>query len=300
MRFSFWPGASQPWSEILSAAQHAEQVGFAGVWCSDHFMPFQGDDSGPVNECWTTLAGLAAAVPRVRIGSIVAGNTYRHPAVLAKQAATVDQISGGRCVLGLGAGWQENEHVAYGLEYSTVKGRLDMLDEACAVITSLLRNERTTFAGAHYQLDNAPLAPKPVNARLPLLIGGGGEQRTLRIAARWADEWNVWGDPALMAQKGAVLDGHCAAIGRDAAEIERSAVALLFLGDDEKWLAGLRERDLGRPAIIGTPAQVVEIVQRYVEVGVDEIIVPDFTLPDPARKRDTLSQFMAEVAPAFA
>ena len=175
-----------------------------------------------------------------------------------------------------------------------------MLDEACAVITSLLRNDRTTFAGAHYQLDNAPLAPKPVNAHLPLLIGGGGEQRTLRIAARWADEWNVWGEPALMAQKGAVLDGHCAAIGRDPAEIERSAVALLFLGDDEKWLAGMRERDLGRPAIIGTPAQVVEIVQSYVDVGVNEIILPDFTLPDPARKRDTLSQFMAEVAPAFA
>ena len=299
MRFSFWPGASQPWSEILSAAQHAERVGFAGVWCSDHFMPFQGDSGGPVNECWTTLAGIAAAVPRVRVGSIVAGNTYRHPAVLAKQAATVDQISDGRCVLGIGAGWQENEHTAYGLEYSTVKGRLDMLEEACAVITSLLRNDRTTFDGAHYRLQDAPLAPKPVNPRLPLLVGGGGEQRTLRIAARYADEWNVWGDPALMAAKGAVLDKHCETIGRDPAEIERSAIALMFLGDDEAWLAGMRGRDLGRPAIIGTPAEVVDIVQAYAAAGVDELIVPDFTMPDPARKRDTLSQFMAEVAPAL-
>lgn len=297
MRFSFWPGASQPWSEILGATQHAERVGFEGVWVADHFMPFVGDVGGPVNECWTVLAGLAAAVPRLRIGSIVAGNTYRNPAVLAKQAVTVDQISGGRCVLGIGAGWQENEHVAYGIEYSTVKGRLDRLDEACAIITSLLRNARTTFEGAHYRVLDAPLEPKPVNPRMPLLVGGGGEQRTLKIAARWADEWNVWGDPALLAHKGAVLEGHCEAIGRDPAEIRRSAIALVFLGTDQDWLAKMRERDHGRPTIIGTPAEVVEIVNGYAAVGVGELLVPDFTMPDPARKREILSMWMEEVAP---
>jgi F420-dependent oxidoreductase-like protein len=299
MRFSFWPAPSNPWSETLSACQHAERVGFEGIWFSDHFMPFQGPIDGPIHECWTALAGLAAAVPRVRIGSIVSGNTYRHPAVLAKQAATVDHIAGGRVVLGLGAGWQENEHIAYGLDYSTVKGRLDRLDEACAVITSLLRTERTTFAGEHYQLVDAPLSPKPVNPALPLLIGGGGEQRTLKIAARWADEWNIWGEPPLMAHKGAILERHCEAIGRDPAEISRSAIALLFLSDDEAYVAKMRARDHGRATLIGTPAQAVEIIHQYAAAGVDELIVPDFTMPDPVRKRETMEQFMNEVA-AFA
>lgn len=300
MKFSFWPGPSNPWSETLSASQHAERLGFDGIWFSDHFMPFQGSIDGPIHECWTALAGLAAAVPRVRIGSIVTGNTYRHPAVLAKQAATVDHISGGRVVLGLGAGWQENEHRAYGIEYSTVKGRLDRLDEACAVITSLLRQDRTTFEGEHYRLQDAPLQPKPVNPHLPLLIGGGGEQRTLRIAARWADEWNIWGEPPLMAAKGAVLERHCEAIGRDPGEIHRSAIALLFLGDDTAWLDKMRARDHGRATIIGTPDEVIDIVHAYEAAGVDELIVPDFTMPDPARKRETLEQFMTEVATRLA
>jgi len=195
MQFGFWPNASQAWPDILDGAAHAEQTGWDSVWIADHFLPFTEDTSGPVHECWALLAGLAVAVPRVRLGSLVVGNTYRHPAVLAKQAASVDHLSGGRLVLGLGAGWQENEHVAYGIEYSTVQGRLDRLEEACAVITSLLRQDRSTSAGTHYQLQDAPLAPKPVGS-LPLLIGGGGEQRTLRIAAQYADEWNTWGRTA--------------------------------------------------------------------------------------------------------
>ena len=117
MRFSFWPGAGQPWPEILAASKHAAATGWDGVWFADHFMPFQGDIGEPIHECWTVLAGLAAAVPLVRLGSIVTGNTYRNPAVLAKQVATVDHISGGRVILGLGAAWQESEHVAYGIDY---------------------------------------------------------------------------------------------------------------------------------------------------------------------------------------
>lgn len=296
MRFSFWPNPRSDWSEILGSCQHAERVGYDGIWLSDHFMPFVGDLDGPVHECWTGLAGLAAAVPRVRIGSIVAGNTYRHPAVLAKQATTVDHIAGGRCVLGIGAGWQENEHVAYGIEFSTVKGRLDRLEEACEVIVSLLRDERTNFDGRYYQLKDAPLFPKPVNPKLPLLIGGGGEQRTLRIAARFADEWNIWGEPDLMAAKGAVLERHCETIGRDPGEIHRSAIALMFLSDDEAWVKDMRGRDHGRATIIGTPAQMVERLHAYQAAGVSELIVPDFTMPDPARKRETIEKFMVEVA----
>jgi F420-dependent oxidoreductase-like protein len=297
VRFSFWPTAGQPWSEILDVARHAEATGWDGVWFADHFMPFAGDVGGPMQECWTVLAALAAAVPRVRLGSMVTGNTYRHPAVLAKQVATVDQISGGRVVLGLGAGWQENEHVAYGIEYDTVKGRLDRFDEACAVITSLLREERTTFDGEHYALRDAPLSPKPVRGHLPLLVGGGGERRTLRIAARWADEWNVWGTPELLRHKSDVLARHCEALGRDPATISHSANALLFLSTDEDWLEGHRGRDHGRAAIVGTPAEVVEICAAYAAVGVDELVVPDFTLGDPARKRATMDLFLGEVAP---
>ena len=299
MRFSFWPGAGQPWTEIQSAAQHAERTGWDGVWFADHFMPFEGDSTLPIQECWTVLAGLAASVPRVRLGSIVTGNTYRHPAVLAKQVATVDQISGGRVTLGLGAAWQESEHAAYGIEYPTARGRLDRLDEACAVITSLLREERTTFTGRHYQLVDAPLSPKPVQEHLPLMVGGGGEQRTLRIAARWADMWNVWGTPELLAHKCSVLDRHCVDLGRDPASIGRSANALLVISTDPAWVAARRDRPYGRATIVGTPPEVVDIVGQYRDVGISELILPDFTLPDPARKRDALDLFITEVAPHF-
>jgi F420-dependent oxidoreductase-like protein len=298
MQFGFWPNASQAWPDILEGAAHAERTGFDGVWIADHFLPLTEDTSGPVHECWALLAGLAVAVPRVRLGSLVVGNTYRHPAVLAKQAASVDHLSGGRLVLGLGAGWQENEHVAYGIEYPSVKARLDRLEEACAVITSLLRQDRSTSEGAYYRLQDAPLAPKPVGS-LPLLVGGGGEQRTLRIAARYADEWNTWGTPDLLAHKGAVLERHCADVGRDPATIRHSANALLFLSEDESWLAPRRDRDVGRPTIVGTPAEVIDIVAAYAEAGVDELIIPDFNLGPPSRRRDTMELFMNEVASRF-
>src|SRR3954468_3575877 len=135
MEFGFWPSSAQSWSEICALAAHAESTGWDSVWFADHFMPFMGDIEGPMQECFWVLAGLAMAVPRVRLGSLVAGNTYRHPAVLAKQAVTIDQLSGGRLVLGLGAGWQENEHQAYGIELGSVKERLDRFEEACQVVT---------------------------------------------------------------------------------------------------------------------------------------------------------------------
>ncbi len=298
MRFGFWANASQPWPDLVAGAQHAEATGWDGVWIADHFMPNTEDGRGPVHECWTLLAGLAAAVPRVRLGALVAGNTYRHPAVLAKEAVTVDHISGGRVVLGIGAGWQENEHVAYGVEFSTVKGRLDRLEEACAVITSLVRNDRSDFSGAYYELRDAPLDPKPLGP-MPLLVGGGGEKRTLRIAARHADEWNIWGTPELLAQKGAVLEHHCEEVGRDPTTIRRSANALLYLSEDEAWLASRRGRDVGRPTILGTPAEVVDIVGAYAAAGVDELIIPDFNLGPPSRRHDTMELFVNEVASRF-
>ena len=275
MRFSIWPSPASPWSETLATVQHAEATGWDGAWYADHFMPNAADNSGPTSECWTTLAALAVAVPRIRIGPLVTGNTYRHPAVLAKMAANVQEISGGRLVLGLGAGWQENEHAAYGIEFSTVGGRRGRLEEACRVVKGLLGEERTNLAGRYYTLTDAPLAPKPP-APVPLLIGGGGEKRTLRIAARYADEWNVWGTPEVLAHKGAILNRYCEEIGRDPKSIKHSAQGMLAMTDDES--VAERMRASGRPAIAGTGAQIRAMVEQYIEAGVDELIIPGFAL----------------------
>ena len=236
MQFAVWPGTQQAWSDILEVARHAELTGWDRVYVADHFMSNDDDASGPMLECWAVVTALAAAVPRVGIGTLVCGNTYRHPAVLAKQASSADVVSGGRIVLGLGAGWQQNEHDRYGIELPPVRERLDRFAEACAIVRSLTTQERTTFHGEHYALTDAPLEPKPVGP-LPLLVGGGGEKRTLRIAAEHAQEWNAWSTPDVFAHKSAVLDRHCADVGRDPAEIRRSTQALLFLSDDEAWLS---------------------------------------------------------------
>ena len=299
MRFSIWPNSTKPWSEILDLARHGEATGWDGVWIADHFMPNGPDVGGPMLEGWTTIAALAASVPRVRIGCLVSGNTYRHPAVLAKMATTADEVSGGRIVLGLGAGWQENEHVAYGIPLHETKERMARFREACAVVRSLLHEERTTFAGAHYSLVDAPCEPKGAPGPVPLLVGGGGEKVTLRIAAAHADECNVWGTPEVLASKGAVLDRHCEDLGRDPSTIERSAQALLFLSDDASWLDAQRAKEIPRATMIGTPSELVDVVGRYAEAGVDELIVPDFTLGPAARARDTYDRFLTEVAPSF-
>jgi F420-dependent oxidoreductase-like protein len=275
MRLSIWPNAGQPWESVHALAAHAEATGWDGVWIADHFMPGFGDTSAPTNECLAYLTALAATVPRVRIGSLVCGNTYRHPAVLANQAATIDNISGGRLVLGLGAGWQENEHDAYGIPFHTVKERLDMLEEACQVVKLLTSSDTSTFEGQHYRLRDAPLNPKPRQAPLPLLVGGGGERRTLRIAARYADEWNCWGTPELLTHKMAVLDRHCDEVGRDPATIARSAQALIAMSDDPDELARMRDRALPMPMLIGTPAEIGERFHEYAEAGLDEFIVND-------------------------
>jgi F420-dependent oxidoreductase-like protein len=298
VRFSVWPSPARPWADILEIARHAEATGWDGVWMADHFMPNADDVGGPMGECWTTLASLAAAVPRVRLGSLVTGNTYRHPAVLAKMAATVDQVSGGRVVLGLGAGWQENEHRAYGIDFATTAGRLARLDEACRVIKALFNERRASFQGEHYVLREAPLEPKPVQPLLPLLVGGGGERVTLRIAATWADEWNIWGTPDTFRHKSSVLDRHCEDLGRDPGAIDRSAQALLFMSDDAGWLAQVRDADVGRASIVGTPAEVADVVGQYAEAGVDELIVPDWNLVRE-RRHSTLDTFIHEVAPSF-
>jgi F420-dependent oxidoreductase-like protein len=302
MRFSIWPSPARPWDEIHETAAYCEQTGWDGVYFADHFMP-NGPGPAPLDgdtlECWSVIAALAALVPRVRLAPLVTSVTYRHPAVLAKIAAAVDQVSGGRLTLGIGAGWQENEHAAYGIPLGTVRERMDRFEEATQILHSLLRQPRTTFSGRYYQLQDAPNQPAPVQDRMPLLIGGGGERRTLRIAARYADQWNTWSTPELLAHKLAVLRAHCEQAGRDPADIHVSTQALLFMSSDKEWLREKRQAAPGPPVIVGTPGEVADIVARYRDAGADELIIPDFTLGSMARKKDTCDLFMEEVAPAF-
>lgn len=229
---------------------------------------------------------------------MVTGNTYRHPAVLAKQAATVDHISGGRLVLGLGAGWQENEHRRYGLDYGSVVSRADRLDEACAVIAGLFANERTDFDGACYRLSGAPLAPKPIQSPLPLMIGGTGRRRTVPTAVRYAHEWNGWCAPADMRRYNALIDRLCERSGRDPTEIQRSAAVMVSLSDSRGDAAEPRGRSGGRPLMAGSPEQIVEQVAEYAAAGTDELVIPDFNLGDE-NAFTVIERFPAEVAAAF-
>jgi F420-dependent oxidoreductase-like protein len=289
MRFSFWPNPSQSFDDVIELSRHVEKTGWDGVWYADHFMPNAPDTSTPWPEAWMTLSAI-------RIGTLVAGNTYRHPAVLAKMAATLDHITGGRVVLGLGAGWQENEHKQYGIPFYTTAERLGRLDEACQVIKRLYSEQKSNFAGKYYQLDDASLEPKPVQKTLPLLVGGGGEKVTLRITAQYADEWNVWGTVDTLKSKMAILDGHCKKVGRDPKSIQRSAVALLFMSDDAAYVKKMRESKIPQATIIGSVAEVRDIVSHYKAIGVDELIVPDFTLGPTPQKIATLDRFIKEVA----
>ena len=300
MRFGFWPNPRSNYEDTKTLAQHAEATGWDTLWLADHFLPDE-DELIPVHESWITLAALARDVPRVRLGTMVTSNTYRHPAVLANMVTTLDNLSGGRVVLGLGSGWQQNEHEAYGIPYGTAGSRLRMLDEACQVIKGLFTNEYSDFEGEFYQLKRAPLEPKPVQEKLPLMIGGGGEKVTLKIAAKYADEWNVWGDVDTLIKKMKILDQHCETVGRNPAEIERSGVALLFLSEDESYLKRMKSLRMPSPAIIRHVNEVRDIVAAYDEAGVKELIVPDFTLGTligaGQEKRDLMEKFIKEVAP---
>lgn len=305
MRFSLWTSSGRPWPAILDAARAAHDLGWHGVWVPDHFMPPEdgygapgpGDpELGDVHEGWTLAAAIGAAVPAVRVGVLVSGNTYRHPAVVAKMAITLDHVTAGRAVLGLGASWQENEHRRYGIPFGSPQERSDRLAEAAEIITLLMAQPRSTFRGRYYELDAAPAQPKAVQSPLPLLIGGGGERRTMATAARWAQEWNVWGTAEHLAAKGAVLDRHCAAVARDPATIARSACAYLEIIDDPADAARRREV-LGRQGgLVGTPDEITQAIAAYAAAGVSEIVVPDYN-HTPASRLVAMSRLTTEIMP---
>jgi F420-dependent oxidoreductase-like protein len=227
MRFAFKTAPQNTtWEDMLEVWRAADDIEiFESGWTFDHFYPIFTDPSGPCLEGWITLTALAQATTRVRLGTLVTGIHYRHPAVLANMAATLDIVSGGRLEIGIGAGWNEEESGAYGIELGDPKARSDRFEEACEVIVGLLSNETTTFRGQYFELDEARCEPKPVQRpHPPICIGGSGELRTLRTAARFAQHWNfVGGTPSDFTHKVEVLHQHCADIGRDPAEILLSA-----------------------------------------------------------------------------
>jgi F420-dependent oxidoreductase-like protein len=297
------------WPDVLDLWQRSESTGWDIACVTDHFMPATRNREGSVLESWSTLSALAALVPRIRVGTIVLGNTYRNPAVVAKMAAQVDIISNGRLLLGLGAGWQENEHEAYGIPFRTTRERLECLDEACQIILSLWTLPRTDFAGKHYRLADAPLDPKPLQKPHPeLMIGGGGERVTLRIVAARADHWNVWAGPKVLARKTAILEEHCSNVGRDSKTIARSVNMALLITSRREEIDQLVEtitRRLGSHAtdardfcLAGTPAQIQDKLHELKAGGVTTLFIPTMFRP-LGELRSDMDQFIAEIAPAF-
>lgn len=298
MKFSVWPNMSHSPAEVLDTARWADATGWYGVWYADHYMTNTGSTEikrGDTHECWAMLPAIAAVTERVRIGSLVAPTSVHHPAVLANRAVTIDHLSNGRMVLGLGAGWQINEHHAYGIELEAAKPRVDRFDEAIQIVRSLLSEDVTTFHGEVYDIADAIADPKPIQTPLPLLVGTAG-RRMLRITARHADEWNTWGDVDTAATKRAAYREACEAVGRDPATMATSVQALLHLTDDVAAAERARSGAFAGRCIAGPAAHLVDELGRMGELGFDEFIVPDFNLGDsPSERRDQLERLRVDV-----
>src|SRR5205807_2560470 len=198
---------------VLEIADRAERAGFTALSVMDHLHQIapQGPQTDPMLEAYTTLGGIASRTSRIKLLTLVTGVTYRSPALLGKMVTTLDVISGGRAILGIGGAWFEDEHRAYGFEFPPIGRRLDRLDEAVQICRSMLDRQTTEFHGRHYTVDGAINVPRPLQQRVPIMIGGGGERRTLRLVARHADLWNVVGSPEVVGHKLAVLRQHCEA-----------------------------------------------------------------------------------------
>ncbi|MBO3663285.1 LLM class flavin-dependent oxidoreductase [Microbacterium stercoris] len=303
MKFSLWLPANLPWRDLHAAAVHAAGANsgagmWRGLWLEDHFMDNTAEpNDGERGECLTQLTALAATVRDVRIGSLVLGNTYRHPAVVAKQAAAISNIADGRFVLGVGAGWQENEHRAFGLEFGDVPSRIRWFREALQVWTLLRDGARegdgfVDLEGERYRLEHASLNPKP-HATLPILIGGKGEKVMPKLVARYADEWNMWSTPDVFAAKNRIFSEALEREGRASASLWRTMQALVFFDDAAKAHAVNAK---GRPAIGGSASELVDLMGAYAEAGVDEFILPLTSIGDVAKLNDLGDRFLAEVA----
>jgi F420-dependent oxidoreductase-like protein len=312
MKFGAVPNQSGcSWQELLDIWHELDlDSGFESLWLMDHFVSGFGQEFGsgePCMEGWTALAALAQATSRVRLGILVTGNTYRQPTVLAKQATTVDHISGGRLNFGIGAGWHEYENQAFGLGLPPVKERMDRLEESVRLIKLLWTEQRPSFAGKYYSLDRPPYNPPNLQEpHPPILIGGGGEKRTLRIVARYADIANVSGTPDEVRHKFEVLDGYCREIGRDPKSIRRTIQVPLFLSDNESFkqrvlqgmsaATGRPPEEAAKSILLGSVDEVKEQVARFQAAGVEGMYLALW----PRFLREPVLRFSREIIPAFA
>ncbi|MCU0484030.1 MAG: LLM class flavin-dependent oxidoreductase [Chloroflexi bacterium] len=293
------------WPSLLEAGVRADRLGYSTLWTWDHLYPIVGDSHGPIFEGWLTLAAWAQATERIRIGLMVGANPFREPALVAKMATTLDHISNGRAILGIGAAWFEEEHEAFGLEFgSGFPERLRWLGEALPVMRGMLDGTEPSAAGPRYRSKATRNLPPPVQRRLPILVGGGGEKVTLRLAARHADMNNVGGGPAELRRKEAILLEHCAAVGRDPAEIERTTnVGVVFIRDDRAEAERLFREAFRRNQIdrlwsdqpVGTPEDVAAMLAPYLEIGYRHLVAGFPATYD----EESMTRLVTEVLPAL-
>ncbi len=273
---------------IVELARAAEDGGFDMVTVMDHFyqIPLNGAEDEPMLEAYSTLAGIGARTSRVQLGTLVTGVTYRNPALLAKTVTTLDIVSNGRAFLGLGAAWNESEHVGYGFEFPPIGRRMDRLDETLAICSAMFREERPSFVGRYGRIEAALNVPRPVRpGGPPILVGGGGEQRTLRLVARYAD-MSHWFPTGLddLRRKSDILDGYCEEIGRDPASIRRLIAApVALVADDRERRAMLERIAPERRAMIrpATPSEAADVLADYVAAGFGGFTFSNTTMRTP-------------------
>jgi F420-dependent oxidoreductase-like protein len=296
----------EQYEAMTAVGKAAEAAGYDSIWVYDHFHTTPTPEIESVFEAWTVTAGLARDTQRVHIGQMVTCNGYRNPALLAKIASTVDVMSHGRAICGLGAGWYEHEWKAYGYGFPATRDRMRAFREAVEIVVRMWTDEKATFQGEYYSIDGAINEPKGVQRpHMPLWLGGGGEQVTLKLVAQYGDGCNVGGgNPELVRQKLAVLRGHCEALGTDYNRIARSTninVVLLEDGaDPEKASADYRGKtsleDYRNGAFVGTAAQLTERIEQLIEAGADYIIT---YFPRIAYDHTTLHRYATEIIPKF-
>jgi alkanesulfonate monooxygenase SsuD/methylene tetrahydromethanopterin reductase-like flavin-dependent oxidoreductase (luciferase family) len=295
------------WPEYEDAARRVDQLGYDHLWAWDHLYAIFGDPYQPIFEGWLTLAAWAKATTRTRVGLLVGANTFRNPGLVAKLATTLDHVSDGRAILGVGGAWFELEHTAHGMDFGTGVGqRLDWLDESAGAMRTLLDGGQVSSQpGGHYQFDKLVLLPRPIQARMPIMIGGSGERKTLRTVAKYADMWNAMGTVDFLRHKDEVLRAHCEAVGRDPAAIERTAGCKPIIRDTEAeahraWEAQMAHNRTPMAEVadddtfwVGTPQQVAEQMRARREIGFHTFIA-EMAAPYDV---ETLERWIGEVKP---
>ncbi len=295
------------WPEMLDAAKRVDRLGYAHLWTWDHLYAIFGDPYQPIFEGPSLLAAWARETEQTRLGLLVGANTFRNPGLAAKQATTLDHVSDGRAILGIGGAWMEPEHRAHGIDFGSGFGqRLDWLDELVSAIRRVLDGESVTSApGGRYAFDDLRHAPLPVQPHLPIMIGGSGEKKTLRTVARYADLWNAMGTPETLAHKVDVLRGHCDAVGRDIGEIEFTLGIKATIRDSQAeaervWTAAIAHNRTPMANVVdddtfwnGTPEQIADRLRPYLELGFRTVISEQ---PAPYDV-ETLERFIGEVVP---